>query len=421
MILHWVIALALFFQIALGWRMEEMEKGLGQFTAFQLHKSVGISILLLSLLRLALRFLKPRPAALPDSKLNHALAAAVHWGFYLVMIGGPLTGWVLVSTAKVKLPTLLFGLVPWPHLPVPQSWHEVGEAGHGLLGWLTLALLALHVAGAIRHQFLLKEPLLERMMPLAKPGAGALVAALLALFGAHAAGWQWPFAIAPAAESAGAALADAATPSNTLADPDAPVSSEDEAANAMEAASNAADTAPDNGTADDAAPAQPLASWAVQPGGRLGFAASWNGSPVPGQFGQWSADIRFSPDDLAGSRIKAVIDLASVTTAEAQYADSLKGADFFNVAAHPRATFTSTRITHKGGDRYAAAGTLELHGVSRPATLAFTLTIKGDEADVRGSTRLDRTAFKVGSGEWAATDQIAGAVGVDFSFRAKRK
>src|SRR3546814_18586852 len=85
------------------------------------------------------------------------------------MICAPLTGWALVSTAKVKVPTLIFGLIPLPHLPLPMHGHELAEGAHGLLAWIGVALFLLHVAGALRHHILLRDGLIWRMMPARSP------------------------------------------------------------------------------------------------------------------------------------------------------------------------------------------------------------------------------------------------------------
>ena len=166
---------------------------------------------------------------------------------------------------------------------------------------------------------------------------------------------------------------------------------------------------------------QPLADWNITPGGRLGFTAQWNGDAVNGSFGRWIGKIRFSPDDLPNSTIRAEVDLASANTSDSQRDDMLQGSDFFNAAAHPKAVFNAASMRHSGGNRYRASGSLSMHGTSRPVSLDFTLDIKDDVARVSGSTRLNRTSFGVGSGEWAATDQIADGVAVNFAFSARKK
>src|SRR6478736_4101981 len=115
-VVHWLLALALAFQIALGFAMPH--KGPHSFVPMQLHKSVGIAILLLTLVRLGWR-LAHRPPAAVESGWAGLAARIVHWAFYAVLVLAPLTGWIIVSTAPLHVPTLLFGVVPWPHLPLP--------------------------------------------------------------------------------------------------------------------------------------------------------------------------------------------------------------------------------------------------------------------------------------------------------------
>lgn len=405
--LHWLIALLLAFQIALGWALEGNNSP-ELFARYQLHKSIGITILLLSVARLAIRFSLPRPPASDGPAWARMLAAIVHWLFYLVMILGPLTGWLLVSTARVQVPTLLYGILPWPHLPVGRSWHEPAESLHGAMAWIAIGLFLLHIAGAFRHQWLLGKPELQRMIPFARGKAvGAAIGALALLAGAFAVGQTiYPERSRTVAEKAvpvptAAPVVPAVAPAASATD-DAKAPVEDVAKEAPE----------DKG--------EPLADWTVAPGGRLGFTARWNGEAVNGSFGRWRAAIRFSPDELVKSNIRVTIDLTSADTGDGQRDDSLKGSDFFNTAVQPNAVFTARDVRHLGGDRYEARGTLDLRGASKPATVRFTLRIDGDEARVAGTARIDRTAFGVGQGEWTATDAIAAAVDVDFSFNAIR-
>lgn len=412
--LHWAIALALAFQLGLGWQLEHIPKGPLLFTAYQMHKSVGISILLLTIARIAIRIIHRPPPLMADSPWALLAAKIVHWALYAIMLIGPLTGWILVSTARIKVPTLLFGMVPWPHLPVPQSWHEPTEEVHELVAKLLLGLFFLHFLGALRHQFVKDENILGRMLPfvslapVSKAKAGLLAfLALFIMWAAHGAGWQYPFSRPKAA-------AAVETPAPQGGAPVAPVTTNGTATPEQE--SQAADEA----KAEEEV-SQPLADWSVSPGGKLGFAASWAGQPINGSFGRWNAAIRFSPDEVEKTAIRVTIDLATANTADSQRDESLKGSDFFNVSAHPKAVFTASGAKALGHDRYQSSGTLDLHGVKKPLTLAYTVKIKKDVAQVSGTTSLDRTAFGVGSGEWSATDQIAAKVGVSFSFNAKRK
>jgi polyisoprenoid-binding protein YceI len=121
---------------------------------------------------------------------------------------------------------------------------------------------------------------------------------------------------------------------------------------------------------------------------------------------------------LEKSRITVRVTLASADTGDGQRDDMLKSDSFFDSLAHPVAVFTARRISHRGGDRYTATGTLSLRGETRPVTLTFSLKIDSGRAVVRGTATLNRTEFGVGSGEYAATDQIPDQVAVSFSFTA---
>lgn len=416
MLLHWALALLLAFQLSLGWRLEDMPRGYAGFAAFQLHKSVGILILALTLLRIAVRLWRPRPPLMADSAWARTLAHLVHLGLYGFMLGAPLTGWAIVSTSKIKLPTLLFGTIPLPHLPLPPALNGPSGEAHEILAVLGVALFVLHLAGALRHQFAQRENILGRMIPGLQgdhvPTGKAAVATLIALaaigvslFAAKA--LQFP-ASAPAAPAP-----DAADSASMPAD--------DESGLAPQESPAAATTAPSQDASVPATAAVAASPWAIDKSSRLGFTARWNGDAVAGSFAAWDAAVTFDPQALAESTIRVTVDLASASTADSQRDDMLKGGDFFDVAAHPRATFISRSIKAAGGNRYVADGTLSLHGVSRPASLRFTVDIAGDRAKAAGTTTIDRTTYGVGSGEWAATDQIAGAVTVNFALTAKRK
>ena len=159
----------------------------------------------------------------------------------------------------------------------------------------------------------------------------------------------------------------------------------------------------------------------MQKGASLTFSATWSGSPVEGRFNRWTADILFSPDALDRSKLTVSVDMGSAVTGDDQRDQSLPSGDFFDTAAHPKATFTATKFRKTGEGQYVADGTLDLRGVKKPLSLPFSLKIVGDTATARGVTTLDRTTFGVGQGEWASTDQIAAKVKVSFSLTAKRK
>jgi cytochrome b561 len=128
-------------------------------------------VLLAVLLRILWR-LDHRPPPLPAMPpLERAAAEGTHWLLYGLMLVIPLTGWALVSVSPFNLPTVLYGVMPWPHLPVfPDLADKAGVEAvvkliHGKLAWALTALIALHAAAALRHHFILRDAVLRRMLP----------------------------------------------------------------------------------------------------------------------------------------------------------------------------------------------------------------------------------------------------------------
>ena len=175
MTLHWLIAAAIVVNLALGLYMANIltDQDPSRFAIIQFHKSLGLTVLVLSLLRLLWRMVNPVPP-LPDSMGRglKALAHASHFLLYFLIIFIPLTGWALVSASPLGLPTNYFGLFHWPNIPfltdltraqkVPLR-HEF-FAMHFYLAITALVLVPIHICGALYHQFR-GEDVLRRMLP----------------------------------------------------------------------------------------------------------------------------------------------------------------------------------------------------------------------------------------------------------------
>lgn len=211
MLLHWVIALLLAFEISLGWRADDLPRDM-RGALFALHKPIGITILLLTIIRILWRFTK-RPPAYPATlqPWERTLADWTHKLFYFFLLAIPLSGWLMVSSGKQWTPINMFGLFSWPQFPGVAhnpTAHAIGET-HGVLIWGVLILLALHIAGALKHQFIDRDPSNERMLPLARPMLGVgLIGALALIVAAIVYGKQVPLPAVPAP----AATAPAAAP-----------------------------------------------------------------------------------------------------------------------------------------------------------------------------------------------------------------
>lgn len=185
-LLHWLIGLAILANIPLAWWMtdnlQNPDEASRVFAAYQLHKSIGITVLVLTVLRLAWR-LTHRPPPLPEGMRGweRFLARGTHIILYVVMIMLPLTGWAYVSAGwntqlnvPFAVPTFWFGLFEWPHIGWVATAPDAERAGaaaaametHELLAWIALGLVALHAAAALKHHFFDKDDVLATMLPL---------------------------------------------------------------------------------------------------------------------------------------------------------------------------------------------------------------------------------------------------------------
>jgi polyisoprenoid-binding protein YceI len=153
------------------------------------------------------------------------------------------------------------------------------------------------------------------------------------------------------------------------------------------------------------------ADYVALPGSTLGFSGIYQGEGFDGRFARFTPQIRFDPAKLATSRFDVRIDLASANTNNEERDDVLLGSEFFDTPKHPQARFVATRFRALGGNRYAADGTLSLHGASKPVTLSFTWT-PGAKPLLVGETRLKRLDFGVGTGDWEDTELIPNEVRV---------
>ena len=116
MSLHWIIAALILTNIGIAWYFNTLH-GDAKVAPVQLHMSIGITVLILSLLRLAWRLINPQPPLHAELRgWQLILAEAVHVGFYVIMLGMPLSGWIFSSASPLIriFPITLYGVVPWP-------------------------------------------------------------------------------------------------------------------------------------------------------------------------------------------------------------------------------------------------------------------------------------------------------------------
>lgn len=163
--LHWLTAAMVLAQVLLITAHEATEGPISR-EFVMIHKSLGLTILVLTLARIGWRLANP-PLPMPDKmrKWERVLARGTHVLFYVLMIGLPLGGWAASSAGGRAIEW--FGLFIWPALPVPldkalaRNFMDAHEAGVKVL----YVLLALHIGAALKHQFLDRDNVMHRMLP----------------------------------------------------------------------------------------------------------------------------------------------------------------------------------------------------------------------------------------------------------------
>ena len=158
--IHWLTAALILWQVYLGFAFSSFPKGSPERAElFTWHKTVGVTILILALVRLAVRLMNPPPPFPAElAKWERAFAVWSHRAFYFLIIALPLTG--LSAVSKGGATTEIVGGLTVPTIPLPA----LGEL-HEPLVFATIALLVLHVAGALKHQFIDRGPSADRMWP----------------------------------------------------------------------------------------------------------------------------------------------------------------------------------------------------------------------------------------------------------------
>ena len=179
--LHWLIAAAILSLLAAGlWMTDAIKQPETQglaFSVYQWHKSIGLTVLVLSVARLVWRLAHP-PPPLPASltPFERKASHVVHVLFYVLMIGMPLLGWAMVSASPLGLPTIVYGLFEWPHIGMlaeldnKKPVEDALKLAHRTGGYLMAGLVVLHIGAALKHHFVDRDGVLSRMVPMARQG-----------------------------------------------------------------------------------------------------------------------------------------------------------------------------------------------------------------------------------------------------------
>ena len=175
-LLHWTMAVGILATGVLGWWMVGLETSMAKIKVFALHKSIGLTLLALFLLRLLWRAVDRAPRELPAPRWQQSAARAVHGVLYLLIAVLPLSGWLFNSLSGY--PLQWFKLLNLPALSGKHpGFAPFMREVHEYLFWTLLLVLVMHAGAALKHHWVDRDDVLRRMWPLARPrhGPGAEV------------------------------------------------------------------------------------------------------------------------------------------------------------------------------------------------------------------------------------------------------
>jgi len=386
-VLHWLVACGIVLQFILGQRAEEAA-AIGnlpsQLAALAQHKSIGITLLGLALLRLVWRLVQPpvnapyppAPSA-PAVFAQKRMATFMHAALYALLFFLPLSGWLMSSASGYSV--AWFNLVQLPDLIAPsEAKKALLQTLHNAAGKLLLALAIGHILAALKHWLVDKDGVMARM-------GGPLSTLLFVATLATGIAFTWPGSHA-----------------NTTA---------------TQHAETVVEAIVQPLTAQPSAIATP-ALWVVDSADSyIRFTAEQAGAEFTGEWQRFSAEVYFDPDKLDASSAQVTIDANSLETNDEERDGILAGLDWFDSEQHPQVTFSANdfAVTNAG---FVTTAVLQIRGASYPVTFSFAVVSEANTHTLTGTARLDRLALKLGTIEWLDTEWVGQFVAVQVRVSA---
>ncbi len=364
-IFHWLIALFIIGLLIVGKFMTSLEENDPlRFVLTQTHKSFGITVLVLSVLRVLWRLSHkppPEPASLPTWQKK--AAGGAHLMLYALMFILPITGWVMVSASPLNIDTVLFGVVTLPHIPglmdlansenIASSFHHY----HEYAGTALIVILLLHIGAALKHHYFDKDTILSRMLPdWSSAPFKAKLGALLVAIGASV--------------SAVYLYAGADNTAALLAAGDSEVS----------------------------------------------FVADVTGAQTPGIFSDTSVEASIDEARPENTTIVARVQTASLSSENLQVAGSLPDEDWFDVAQYPEALFESTLVEPGPEGTLLVTGDLTIKDVTTSVSFPMTLSNEDEKRVARGEFSIDRQDYVIGMESQTSDNFVGFIVTIKFRF-----
>lgn len=364
-VLHWLIAFFVLGLLAVGKFMTSLETDDPlRYQLTQWHKTFGLSVLALSVIRLVWRTTHaPPPIDYEAPAWQHRAASYTHVLLYLLTLLIPVTGWIMVSASPLNLDTLLFGVINVPHLPpfdtLPNRADiaEDFEGYHEIASHVLIVLLLMHVGGALKHHLIEKDSVLLRMLPDTASSSfrrTLIATSLIAVVGAGAV--------------FGVAQLNRSTP--------------------LLAAGSTA----------------------------VSFIATVTQAETLGLFSDSTVEASLDFNTPSNSSLTARVPTATVQSSNTQVQGQLPDADWFDSANHPEALFSSTAIEAGSDGGMLVTGTLTLKGTEQEVSFPLTIEQKDDARTASGEFVIDRRDFNIGMGSQSTEEYVSFPVTIRFQF-----
>lgn len=335
-----------------------------RFTLTQWHKTFGILILLLAVFRIVWRLTHRSPAHPQGAPTWERFAATFsHIALYALLFIAPITGWMLVTVSPLNIDTLLFNLIPWPHLPwltdlvdktsAEARFHQFHELATGAL----IALLVLHIAAALKHHIIDKDTVMSGMLPSREAHTGVTMFNTLAVVVLGCA----------------AAVLGYATLNN--------------------------------------------AEQQLQAGNSAVQAVAFvTGESTDIIFTESTVTASINPTNPESSTLQATVTTASATSTNLQVQGSLPEADWFDSATHPQATFESTSFSLLSENTYVVNGKLVIKGIEQAQQFELIVSEESGQKMASGEFVIDRTSYQLGLESQPNEDYVGNDVTIQFRF-----
>ena len=400
--LHWLVAGMIVVQYVLAELAENAEQNnqlVSQLGLLANHKSVGITILVLAVIRLAWRF-SHKPPSLPENMPGWQIKAShiSHWSLYALLILLPITGWLMSSAAAYSVSW--FNLIALPDFVNPDpALKGTLESIHEIFAKLLFVIALLHILAALKHALFDKDDVLARM---SSTSAIALFVVAIAL---------GIYTLTPTPSNGSTANNSSSVADTDITRQQASEHNQQDAADNLPSSSSAPATNSDLDVR--------VINYANS---HIKFSATQAGAGFTGEWLDWQANVQFDPAQLAQSNATVRIQTAQVSSADKERDSTITGVDFFDSANFPTAIFQTNNIQYVDSQtsadpsdqtQYEASGTLTIKEKSVPILFHFNF----DPATQRlsGRAELDRLALNVGTGDWTDTSWVGQYVQVEVA------